>query len=150
MSAKICKSAFNHVLEALRAHAFEVVSNPAQAGSVLVRKHGAAAILAAGEDGSTVLVVRPGTLVGSEVARLLDRGYQKFVKTEHFEIPATASMLHAIHQFSEELNQVTGAIDYYNEALGSTSDVYQYDRLKGRQAVGAETSTPWENQGPGH
>jgi hypothetical protein len=150
MSSKICKSTFNYVLEALRAHSFEVVSNPAKVGSVLVKKHGAAAVLTAGEDGSAVFVVRPGALVGNEVARLLDRGYQKFLKTEQFEIPATASMLQAIHLFSEEMNQVTGAIDYYNEALGSTSDVYQYDRLKGRQAAGAGNSTPWQNQGPGH
>jgi len=43
--------------------------------------------------------------------------------------------LHAIHRFSEELKQLTGDIDLYNESLGTTSDVYLYDRLKGREAV---------------
>lgn len=150
MSKKNRKSNFNQVLEALRAHSFDVVPSSAQTDSVLVSKHGAAAILASNEDGSPAFVERPGALVGTEVARLLDRGYQKFVKTTHFEIPATASQLHAIHLFSEELKQVTGAPDLYNESLGTTSDVYQYDRLKGRDGLGPVSSSPWENQGPGH
>lgn len=150
MSKKNSKANFEPVLDALRAHSFEVAPFASPAGSVLVVKHGAAAILMAGEDGSVVFVERPGALVGAEVARLLDRGYQKFLKTSRFEIPATASLLHAIHLFSEELKRVTGAIDLYNEALGSTSDVYQYDRLKGRQVAGPVSASPWENQGPGH
>jgi hypothetical protein len=74
-------------------------------------------------------------LVEGRVARLLDRGHQKFMQTSQFELPATASQLHAIHRFSEELKQLTGDIDLYNESLGTTSDVYLYDRLKGREAV---------------
>jgi len=69
------------------------------------------------------------------VAQLLDRGYQKFIKTPQFELPATASQLQAIHLFAEELKQLTGAVNLYNEALGTTSDLYQYDRLKGREAA---------------
>ncbi len=67
------------------------------------------------------------------MSRLLDRGYQKFIKTSQYELPASASQLQAIHAFSEELKQLTGAISLYNESLGTTSDVYQYDRLMGRE-----------------
>jgi hypothetical protein len=74
----------------------------------------------------------PGLVVCGEVGRLLDRGYQKFIKTSKFELPASASELQGIHLFSEELNQLTGATSLYNESLGTTSDVYEYDRLKGR------------------
>ena len=86
----------------------------------------------------------PGVLVKGEIARLLDRGYQKFIKTAQYELPATADQLHAIHQFTEELNQVTGAMGLYNEALGTTSDVYQYDRLRGREALQPAPARPWE------
>jgi hypothetical protein len=150
MPGKKRKSNFDHALEALRVHSFEVVPYAPKADSVLVSKHGAAAILVADEDGAPAFVERPGALVRGEVARLLDRGYQKFVKTEHFEIPATASTLHAIHLFSEELNQAIGAVNLYNESLGSTSDLYQYDRLKGRQAGGPVSLSPWDSQGAGH
>jgi hypothetical protein len=87
--------------------------------------------------------------VGGEVARLVDRGYQKFIKTAKFELPATAAQLEAIHRFSEELKLLTGAADLYNEALGTTSDRYLYDRLKGRETAQPAPARPWE-LGTGH
>ncbi len=54
-------------------------------------------------------------------------------KPASLEIPATADHLRAIHEFSEELKQVTGSMSLYNESLGTTSDVYQYDRVQGRE-----------------
>ena len=54
-------------------------------------------------------LARPGWLLGGEIARLLDRGYQKFLKTSKLEIPASADHLRAIHEFSEELNEAIGA-----------------------------------------
>jgi hypothetical protein len=51
--------------------------------------------------------------------------------------------LHAIHEFSEELKALTGAISLYNESLGTTSDEYIYDRLKGRESAEAVPASPW-------
>ena len=137
---------FDQTLETLRAHSFDVKPYGEVAGGVLVSKHGAGAVLVAAADheAPAAFAVRPGALVGSRVGRLLDRGYQKFIKTPQFEFPATASQLQAIHLFTEELKQLTGAIDLYNEALGTTSDVYQYDRLKGREAEQPAPPSPWE------
>jgi hypothetical protein len=77
------------------------------------------------------------------VARLVDRGYQKFLATSHFQIPATAAMLQAIHLFEEELSQLIGGISLYNESLGTTSDLYLYDRLQGREAPEPAEPSPW-------
>jgi hypothetical protein len=130
------KPNFEQIIETLRAHAFHVEPATETTG-VLVTKYGAGAVLAAGADKASPVAyaVHPGVLVGGYVARLLDRGHQKFIQTTHLELPATASHLHAIHRFSEELKQLTGDIDLYNESLGTTSDVYLYDRLKGREAA---------------
>jgi len=98
-----------------------------------VRKRGCAAVIAAAPDGTTMLLVRPGWLLGGQISRLLDRGYQKFLKTDKVEIPATADHLRAIHAFSEELTEDAGAESLYNESLGTTSDRYLYDRVKGRE-----------------
>ena len=114
---------------------------------MLVSKHGAGAFLVSGEGGAAAFAVRPGALVNGEVGRLLDRGYQKFIKTSQYELPASARYLQAIHAFSEELTQVTGGISLYNEALGTTSDRYQYDRLEGREAETVEGRQPWEPGG---
>jgi hypothetical protein len=135
MSRKPKNSKFDQTLEALRAHSFDVTRSTEVAGGWLVSKHGAGAVLVAAADSETPaeFAVHPGVLVGVHVARLLDRGYQKFIKTPQFELPASASQLQGIHLFAEELKQLTGAINLYNEALGTTSDLYQYDRLKGRE-----------------
>jgi hypothetical protein len=150
MSRKTRKASFEQAMEALSARSFEVSPYPGVPGQMLVSKRGAAALLAPGTDAPVVFTERLGALVQGEVARLLDRGYQKFLKTSHFEIPATAAQLHAIHAFGEELNQVIGAINFYNDSLGTTSDLYQYDRLKGRQTAGPVSAAPWEQLEPGH
>lgn len=125
------------MIDDLRAHSFGVAAWADVAGGVLVSKYGAGAVLSASgnPEAPVLLVVSSGALVGGRVARLLDRGYQKFLKTADFELPATASQLEAIHRFSEELKILTGSVDLYNEALGTTSDLYQYDRLQGRDAA---------------
>jgi hypothetical protein len=99
--------------------------------AVRVRKYGCAAEIAPAS-GAAEIVTRPGFVFGGQISRLLDRGYQKFLSTPGLEIPATAAHLRAIHSFHAELNQAIGATSLYNESLGTTSDLYLYDRLTGR------------------
>jgi hypothetical protein len=105
------------------------------AGARRISKYGVAAELAPSmEKGAPVrLLAKPGILLNGEISRLLDRGYQKFFKTTKLEIPATAEHLRDIHRFTEEMKEATGAQEMYNEALGTTSDRYMYDRVKGRE-----------------
>lgn len=137
MAKKTPQRTFNDVLAILGGQRFDVA--PAQEGAkrmpnaVQIRKYGCAAEIAPAPDGTVEVLARPGWLLGGEIARLLDRGYQKFIKTSKLEIPATADHLRAIHEFSEELNEAIGATSLYNQALGTTSNVYHYDRVKGRE-----------------
>jgi hypothetical protein len=137
MAKKIPRRTFNDVLAILGGQRFDVAhvqdGSKRIANAVQVRKYGCAADIAAAPDGTVEIIARPGWLLNGEIARLLDRGYQKFLKTSKLEIPATADHLRAIHEFSEELNEATGATSLYNEALGTTSNVYNYDRVKGRE-----------------
>jgi len=154
MARKSRNPNFDQTLENLRAHSFDVAPYAGVAGGVLVTKHGAGAVLVPGpvvpgQDAAVSFYERPGAVYGGEVARLLDRGYQKFLKTAKYEFPANAAQLEAIHLFSEELSQLTGAISLYNEALGTTSDLYEYDRLKGRDPGEKAPLQPWEPAG-GH
>lgn len=127
---------FTDALATLAGHQFDVSAARDASGTGVnafqVRKYGCAAEIAAAPDGTTELLARPGWLLDGQISRLLDRGYQKFLKTPRTEIPATAEHLHAIHEFSEELNEAAGATSLYNESLGTTSDRYLYDRVKGR------------------
>ncbi|MFP5203962.1 MAG: hypothetical protein ACLGSH_01260 [Acidobacteriota bacterium] len=140
---------FDETMNELRSHGFEVAPASGAENGMLVSKHGAGAVLAPVEGAAAAYAVRPGLLVRGEVARLVDRGYQKFIKSSQFEMPATAQQLQAIHRFSEELTQLTGGMSLYNESLGSTSDRYLYDRLQGREVEQPRGARPWELAG-GH
>jgi len=130
---------FDEVLSVLGNEKFDVApalegANRA-AGARRVSKYGVAAEIAPSTqpDALARLLARPGWLLGGEIARLTDRGYQKFLKTSKLEIPATAEILRAIHSFSEELKEAIGSLSLYNESLGTTSDRYVYDRVAGRE-----------------
>jgi hypothetical protein len=140
---------FDQALELLRAHSFDTVAYAGVAGGMLVSKNGAGAVLVASPDAedagpAAAYAIHPGVVVKGQVARLVDRGYQKFIKTSQYELPASATELQAIHAFSEELKQLIGAISLYNESLGTTSDVYRYDRLMGREGETAGRANSWE------
>lgn len=137
MAKTVAVRTFDEVLATLGGERFDV--SPAAeganraAGAYRVSKNGCAAEIAPSQEkGAPVrLLTRAGWVLGAEIARLVDRGYQKFFKTSKLEIPATADHLRALHLFSEELKEALGANVLYNEALGTTSDVYNYDRRKG-------------------
>lgn len=124
---------FDDALAYLRAHAFEVRPVPGAADHMEVRKDGCGAVLTRGTEGGTLYSTRPGCLCAGEIAAIVDRGYQKFLHTQRGELPATADHLRALHQFTDELHEAAGTINLYNEALGTVSDLYLYDRLKGRE-----------------
>ena len=137
MAKKTPPPTFTEAVAKLAGNKFDVSSARDGSGTASkafqIRKYGVAAEIAPAPDGTTLVLARPGWLLGGQIARLLDRGYQKFLKTPKMEIPATADHLRAIHEFSEELKKAAGATELYNEALGTTSDRYMYDRVKGRE-----------------
>jgi hypothetical protein len=141
MAKTVKLPAFDEVLATLGNEKFDV--SPAteganrSAGARRVSKYGCAAEIAPaeGKNGNVRVLEKAGWLLGGEIASLVDRGYQKFLKTKRLEVPATADQLRAIHRFSEELKEAASALVLYNEAMGTTSDEYLYDRLKGRELV---------------
>lgn len=137
MTKKIKPRSFDEILNSLRADRFDVQERAGAPGEFQIAKHGCAAVIRRGELG-VEFVVSPGVLLGGEIARLLDRGFQKFLKTSKLEVTATADHLRAIHNFSEELKMDVGSDSLYNTALGTTSDRYMYDRVKGRDVPEAE------------
>ena len=137
MPKKFTPPKFNDALSTLAGHQFDVSSARDGSGGTSkafqVRKYGCAAEIAAAPDGTLMIVAKPGWLLAGQIARLVDKGYQKFLKTPKLEIPATADHLRALHEFTEELKEAAGATSLYNESLGTTSDRYVYDRVKGRE-----------------
>ena len=131
---------FDSALSYLRTHSFDVRDTPGVANQIDIRKYGCGAVLARKQDGGISYIAGPGCIVGGEIATLVDRGYQKFLITKRVEIAATADHLRSLHVFQEELAVSTGHPDFYNLALGTVSDLYLYDRLKGRDPLAKPTT----------
>jgi hypothetical protein len=132
----------------LREHGFDVTEAPGTTGRVFLRKYNvSAAIQKTPEDGIKIFAY-PGYLVGSEISKLVNRGYQQFLKNSKTEIPATAEHLKALQMFAEELKVGLGLPSLYNESLGTVSESYHYDRIKDRDKAPVDRpKRPWEVAG---
>lgn len=121
---------FDQAVERLRSNGFQVTE--LEGGRVRVQKGACAAVLERFE-GGVRFAEQPGYVIGQYIARLEDRGYQKYLWTPQRSWPALAEHLMAIHRFGEELKAVLDLKSLYNESLGTVSDRYLYDRVYGRE-----------------
>ena len=115
-----------------------------QAAGAVVTRDGCGAMvqdLGAGQ----VKVGKAGLLVGAEIASLVSRGYQMFLRTPSGkEIPALADQLKKLHAFEEDLREGLGLTSLYNLSLGTTADDHLYDRVEDRDAP--HHPRPWETK----
>jgi hypothetical protein len=139
---------FEEALAWLRENGFDVLEAPGTNGRVFLRKYNvSAAIQKTPEDGVKIFAY-PGYLIGSEISKLVNRGYQQFLKNSKTEVPATADHLKALQSFAEELKVALGLPSLYNESLGTVSESYQYDRVKDNDKAPVDRpKRPWEVAG---
>lgn len=134
----------------LREHGFDILDAPGTKDRVFLKKYNCSAAIEKAPEGVARLFAKPGYLISGEISRLVDKGYQKFLKTTKSEIPATSDHLKAIHQFSEELREAIGGVSLYNESLGTVSDSYVYDRVQGNDAPASQRpQRAWEAKSAG-
>jgi len=145
MTTKVEQRSYEDALSWLRDHGFDLIEAPGTQARVFLKKYGvSAAIQKDGDDGVKIFAY-PGYQIGSEISKLVNRGYQQFLKTAKTEVPATADHLKALQQFTEELKEGLGLPSLYNESLGTVSESYQYDRIKDRDKPKSERpKRPWE------
>ena len=148
MAKAIEARTYEEALAWLRDNGFDVTDAPGTNGRVFLRKYNVSAAIQKGPDDSVKIFAYPGYLIGSEISKLVNRGYQQVLKTSKTEVPATADQLKALHSFAEELKVALGLPSLYNESLGTVSEAYQYDRIVDRDKPVAERpKRPWEVAG---
>ena len=132
-----------------RDHGFELTEAPGASNRVFLRKYRVSAALERMADANVKIFAYPGYVVGGEISKLVDLGHQKVLRTTKADFPATAEHLKALHDFSEELKEGIGATSLYNEALGTVSESYIYDRVRGRDLPESERpKRPWQEVPP--
>jgi hypothetical protein len=144
------------ILERLREAGFEVAVIGGNPERIRVMKYHCAAFFERRADGTLELAQAPGYMFRGEVGRLWDAGYQKFwllgpptprpaslqagfagsepadKLQDERRRPAIAEELRALHNFSEELKAALEVPSFYNESIGTTSEITAYDRVTGR------------------
>jgi hypothetical protein len=135
-------------LEALPSKGFQVSSTR---GVVRVEKYGCGAEFRRVPKGRFQMTIMPSIVHDGNFTRLWDAGYQKFLITDEGQkLPATAQRLESLRKFNEELRYALGVPTYYNEALGSTSQVTEYDRVHGRPGAVPDSSVGVKASGESH
>jgi len=135
-------------IESLAALGFSVGSTR---GVVRVEKYGGGAEFRKEADGQYQMTVQPTIMLNGKFTRLWDAGYQKFLLTDDgHKVPALASHLANLRKFNEELRTALGVPTFYNEALGSVSQVSVYDRVKGRPGDVPDKTVGAHNGGTDH
>ena len=147
MAKTLEQRSYEDAVSWLRDHGFDILEAPSTPNRVFIKKYNVSAAIQKDDSGAVKVFARPGYLVGGEIAKLIDRGYQKFLKTTKTEIPATADHLKAIHDFTEELKEAVGGVSLYNESLGTVSDEYVYDRVRDRDLPESKRpKRPWQEK----
>ena len=139
---------YEDALNWLRDHGFDLIEAPGMQGRVFLKKYNVSAAIQKNGDDHVKIFAYPGYLIGGEISKLVNKGYQQVLKTAKTEVAATADHLKALQQFTEELKEGLGLPSLYNESLGTVSESYQYDRIKDRDKPAAERpKRPWERVG---
>jgi hypothetical protein len=148
MATQVEQRSFEDAVNWLRDHGFDLIEAPGTKDRVFLKKYNCSAAIQKNSDGGVKIFAYPGYLIGGEISKLVNKGYQQFLKTAKTEIPATADHLKALQQFSEEMKEGLGLPNLYNESLGTVSDSYHYDRIEGRDQPATERrKRPWEKAG---
>jgi hypothetical protein len=131
---------FDDHLAKARAAGFNVQSS---GNGTRIERNGIACMARPGAGDVPLITERAGVVMGAEIGTLVDGGYQKFFLTPGGKKkPALAEELKAIQDFQEDLKEALGLTSLYNEALGTVSNKYLYDRVEGRDE--APVHKPWQ------
>ncbi len=145
MATNVEQRTYEDAVNWLRDHGFDLIDAPGTQARVFLKKYNCSAAIQKNGDGGVKIFAYPGYLIGGEISKLVNRGYQQFLKTAKTEVPATADHLKALHQFSEEMKEALALPSLYNESLGTVSESYHYDRIKDRDKPDVERpKRPWE------
>jgi hypothetical protein len=135
-------------IESLAALGFAVGSTR---GVARAEKYGCGAEFRKGTDDRYQMTILPTIMLKGQFTRLWDAGYQKFLLTDDgHKLPALATHLANLRKFNEELRTALGVPTFYNEALGSVSQVSVYDRVKGRPGDVPDKTVGVYGGGDGH
>src|SRR5438552_19017397 len=108
MTTKVEERTFEDAVQWLRDHGFDLIEAPGTQGRVFLKKYNVSAAIQKNGDEGVKIFAYPGYLIGGEISKLINRGYQQILKTSKTEIDAIADHLKSMQQFSHEMKAALG------------------------------------------
>src|SRR5271163_507634 len=108
MAAKVEQRTYEDAVSWLRDHGFDLIEAPGTKTRVFLKQYTCSAAVEKTDDGGVKIFAYPGYMIGSEISKLVNRGYQEFMKTTKTAVPVTADQLNALQQFPEEMKEALG------------------------------------------
>src|ERR1700691_593317 len=105
MTAKVEQKTYEDSVAWRKDHGFDLIDAPGAQTRVFLKKYTCSAAIQMTDDGGAKIFAYPPYLIGSEISKLVNRGYQQFLKNSKTEVPATADHLNALQSFVEELKE---------------------------------------------
>src|ERR1700756_1288619 len=102
MTSKVEERTYEEAVNWLRDHGFDLIEAPGTQGRVFVKKFNVSAAIQKDGDDHVKIFAYPGYLIGGEISKLVNKGYQQFLKNAKTEVAATADHLKTLRQFTEE------------------------------------------------
>ena len=80
MAKKVKVKSYEDAVSWFRDHGFDVLEAPGTSGRVFLKKYNVSAAIERAADGGVKIFAYPGYLIGGEISKLVDHGYQKVLK----------------------------------------------------------------------
>jgi len=87
MSTKVEERTYEDAVSWLRDHGFDLIEAPGTQNRVFLRKYNVSAAIQKTDDGGAKIFAYPGYQIGGEISKLVNKGYQQFLKTSKTEVP---------------------------------------------------------------
>ena len=82
MAKKLKPKSYDDAVSWLRDHGFDILEAPGTSGRLFLKKYNVSSAIEKSDDGGARIFAYPGYLIGGEISKLVDKGYQKFLKTK--------------------------------------------------------------------
>src|ERR1700722_13462158 len=91
MAAKVEQRTYEDAVAWLKDHGFDLIEAPGGQTRVFLKKYNCSAAIQKTDGGGVKIFAYPGYMIGSEISKLVNRGYQQFLKTSNNGLSPPAS-----------------------------------------------------------
>jgi hypothetical protein len=145
MTAKVEQKTYEDAVSWLRDHGFDLIEAPGAQTRVFLKKYNCSAAIQKTDDGGAKIFAYPGYMIGSEISKLVNRGYQQFHEDDENRSAGHGRPPESAAAVLRRTERSAGTAQPLQRIARHVSESYHYDRIKDRDEPEVERpKRPWE------